>query len=110
MSIANRRSIRPVSSQSESEDEPVAVACGGGGVGRHVPGVPGPEVGNGGGSTKMTTTEENRSDTESPVGPVKTNHSNPGHSYVNLLHNNGQEVHSDNETPPPLVAKKERSR
>ena len=106
MSIANRRSIRPVSSQSESEDEPVAVAGGGGGVGRHVPGS---EVGSGGGSTKMTTTEENRSDTESPVGPVKTNNSNPGHSYVNLLHN-GQEVHSDNETPPPLVAKKERSR
>ena len=55
-------------------------------------------------------TTEERSETESPVGPVKINNSNPGHSYVNLLHNNGQEVHSDNETPPPLVAKKERSR
>ena len=54
-------------------------------------------------------TTEERSETESPVGPVKINNSNPGHSYVNLLHN-GQEVHSDNETPPPLVAKKERSR
>ena len=55
---------------------------------------------------KRTTTEE-RSDTESPVGPVKSN--NPAHSYVNLPQN-GQDVHSDTETPPPLVAKKERSR
>ena len=110
MNIANRRLTRP--DTSESEDEPVAGGGpGGGGVVRHVPGVvvPGPE-GNGSGhhhsGSKMT---EERSDTESPVGPVKTNNSNPGHSYVNLLHN-GQEVHSDNETPPPLVAKKERSR
>ena len=57
------------------------------------------------GGSKMTGQE--RSDTESPVGPVKSN--NPGYSYVNLP-KNGQDAHSDNETPPPLVAKKERSR
>ena len=52
--------------------------------------------------------EEGRSDTESPVGPVEP--SEPSHGYVNLpTHHEKQNSHSDEEVPPPL-AKKERSR
>ena len=54
--------------------------------------------------------EEGRSDTESPVGPVEP--SEPSHGYVNLpTHHEKQNSNSDeeNQVPPPL-ARKERSR
>ena len=97
MSLTGRTAAetRPLAADitSESEEDPSSPLGGGPENGRRNPG------------SKMTGQE--RSDTESPVGPVKSN--NPGHSYVNLPQN-GQDAHSDNETPPPLVAKKERSR
>ena len=59
---------------------------------------------------------EDRSDSESSIGPVS---GEPLHGYVNLPQNQGQsdpdleseEVESNgNSLPPPLVAKKDRSR
>ena len=54
-------------------------------------------------ATKMST--EERSDTESPVGPKKS--SSASHSYVNMSHEHNN---NSSEIPPPLAAKKERSR
>ena len=58
---------------------------------------------------------EDRSDTESPVGPVP---GEPLHGYVNLPQNERHEDDQDgdesdptnNSLPPPLLAKKDRSR
>ena len=58
---------------------------------------------------------EDRSDTESPVGPVP---GEPLHGYVNLPTNERHEEDQDgdesdptnNSLPPPLLAKKDRSR
>ena len=53
--------------------------------------------------------EEGRSDTESPVGPKEP--LEPTHGYVNLPTNDSkQNSDEEPEVPPPLVAKKDRSR
>ena len=65
---------------------------------------------------KNSIMSEDRSDSESSIGPVS---GEPLHGYVNLPQNQGQsdpdleseEVESNgNSLPPPLVAKKDRSR
>ena len=57
--------------------------------------------------------DEDRSDTESPVGPVR-GPSEPIHGYVNLPQKLKIEENEDMQgmqgMPPPLVAKKDRSR
>lgn len=52
--------------------------------------------------------EEGRSDTESPVGPVEP--SEPTHGYVNLPTNDSKQNSDEESTEVPIVPKKERSR
>ena len=52
--------------------------------------------------------EEGRSDTESPVGPV-SEPCEPSHGYVNLPTEKASNSDEETQVPPPL-AKKERSR
>ena len=56
--------------------------------------------------------EEDRSDTESPVGPVREP-DEPLHGYVNLpqnLKDQSEEMNEHESVVPPPLAKKERSR
>ena len=54
--------------------------------------------------------DQDRSDTESPMGPVTGGE--PLHGYVNLPQNQRQAEQNEDEEAniPPLLAKKERSR
>lgn len=58
--------------------------------------------------------DDDRSDTDSPVGPVVKDGQDELHGYVNLPQNGEEdddELSGEQQSkPPPLMAKKERSR